>query len=203
PPRKTRWLMVTVFNTLNFDLLKEKINHLTNKITDEIQEFVYGFEGTSIEEAVGALLKDNNLTLSIAESCTGGNISKMITSIPGSSAYYLGSVVSYANEIKQEFLGVSQSNLENYGAVSEQVVREMQKGVLKQLKTDLSIATSGIMGPTGGSPEKPVGTVYICVGNSEKSVVEKLSLYKDRNLNIQYTSKRALDILRKFIKNEY
>ena len=123
----------------------------------------------------------------------------MITAIAGSSEYYKGSVVSYANEIKENVLGVQNETLKNYGAVSEETVREMVAGALNSLKVDYALATSGIMGPGGGSEEKPVGTVWLAVGNGQKVETLKLNLRFDRQRNIGMTAAAALNFLRKFI----
>ena len=114
-----------------------------------------------LEEKVGELLKAKKLSLSTAESCTGGGIAALITSVPGSSEYFNGSIVAYSNEIKMSLLHVSAETLEKHGAVSRETVTEMVKGAMKTLKTDCAVATSGIAGPGGGTPEKPVGTVWI------------------------------------------
>ncbi len=134
-----------------------------------------------------------------AESCTGGYIAHLITSIPGSSAFYKGSVVSYANEIKKDLLGVEAETLQRVGAVSEEVVIQMAKGALAAMKTDYAIAVSGIMGPDGGSAEKPVGTVWVAIGSNQKVEAHKLSFRFDRMRNIQLTTANALNLLRKFI----
>ena len=137
--------------------------------------------------------------MATAESCTGGYIAHLITTIPGSSAYFKGSVVSYANEAKENVLSVKHETLNTHGAVSEETVREMVSGVLKEMKTDYALATSGIMGPDGGSEEKPVGTVWIAAGNRERTITMKLNLRFDRKRNIDQTALAALNFLRKFI----
>ncbi len=137
--------------------------------------------------------------MATAESCTGGYIAHLITSIAGSSAYYKGSVVSYANEVKENVLGVQHETLETVGAVSEETVKEMVNGAIKELNVDFAVATSGIMGPDGGSEEKPVGTVWIAAGNKEKVETLKLNLRFDRQRNITMTANNALNFLRKFI----
>jgi nicotinamide-nucleotide amidase len=177
------------------DLLEEK----TLLVKNEIGQYIYGYGKMTLPEYIGEFLAENEMTLSIAESCTGGYLSQLITSIPGSSRYYQGSVIAYANEIKEAILSVNPDAIKKHGAVSEEVVSEMQKGVLNLYKTNLSIATSGIMGPSGGSKEKPVGTVYIADGNQERVKVRKLNLFKNRALNIQYTATKALELLRNFL----
>jgi nicotinamide-nucleotide amidase len=153
----------------------------------------------SLQEAVGKLLKERRRTVATAESCTGGFIAHLITSIPGSSDYFKGSVVSYSNESKVKVLQVAPDTLARMGAVSEETVRQMLKGILSLLHTDYAIATSGIMGPTGGSEEKPVGTAWIAVGNHGKINAQKFFFRFDRQRNIGLTATHALNLLRKFI----
>ena len=118
-------------------------------------------------------LKAKKLTISTAESCTGGLIAKLITDVPGSSDVFIGGVVSYSNEMKKKWLGVNPETLINYGAVSEQTVGEMLNGILRETRSDLAVAVSGIAGPTGGTPEKPVGTVFIGVAYDKQKMVKK------------------------------
>ena len=160
-------------------------------------------EDISLEQALGQLLTEKGLTLSTAESCTGGYVAHLITSVSGSSKYYLGSVLSYSNDVKMAQLGVKEETLKTHGAVSEQTVKEMVAGAVKLLKTDIAVATSGIAGPTGGTPDKPVGTIWIAAGNSEQVKTFKLSLGKDRTRNIQYTAIRALNMVRLFAQDVY
>ena len=152
-----------------------------------------------MEKVVGKLLSAKNKTLSTAESCTGGYIAHLITSHPGSSNYFKGSVISYDNEVKENVLHVSNKTLKTFGAVSEETVKEMLKGGLEVLQSDYVIAVSGIMGPGGGSAEKPVGTVWITVGNKNKVETLRLNLRFDRMRNIQVTAMNALNMVRKFI----
>jgi nicotinamide-nucleotide amidase len=173
------------------------------KLLDLIEDYVYGYDEDEIETVIGKLLKANNLTLATAESCTGGTIASMITSVPGSSSYYMGSVVSYDNRIKNEVLGVSQALLDKHGAVSEEVVSAMAEGVRKKLGVSIGIATSGIAGPDGGTPEKPVGTVWIAFANGDQTIAKKIQLTKDRNLNIRFSSVAALNLLRININKIY
>jgi len=164
-----------------------------------VKEFLVADEDEPLEVVVGKLLLARKQTMATAESCTGGYIAHLITSIPGSSDYYKGSIVSYANQVKQDLLGVQQRTLTQYGAVSEETVKEMVHGTLQQLKVDYVVATSGIMGPGGGTEQKPVGTVWIAVGNKEQVVTQKLNLRFDRQRNITTAALNALNFLRKFI----
>jgi nicotinamide-nucleotide amidase len=164
-----------------------------------VAEWMVTDQDITIQEAIGRLLKERGQTLGTAESCTGGYIAHLITSIPGSSHYFKGSVVSYANEIKTGLLHVDPRILATDGAVSQPTVEAMVRGALQQLDTDYVIATSGIMGPDGGSPEKPVGTVWIAVGNRQSILAQKFSFRFDRGRNIELTATNALNQLRKFI----
>lgn len=164
-----------------------------------VSEWMATDEDISLQEAIGRLLKARGKTLGTAESCTGGYIAHLITTIPGSSNYFKGSVVSYANEVKEKVLQVSPGTLSDNGAVSEPTVQEMVKGALQLLQTDFAIATSGIMGPGGGSPEKPVGTVWVAVGNHQKIITQKFTFRFDRLRNIELAATNALNLLRKFI----
>jgi len=159
-------------------------------------------EDLTLQQALGKVLRARGRTVGTAESCTGGYIAHLITSIPGSSQYFKGSVVSYANEVKQQVLGVSPSTLASAGAVSEETVREMAAGALKTLDTDYVVVTSGIMGPDGGSPEKPVGTAWVAVGSREKIQAQKFWFRFDRSRNIELTATNALNLLRKFILSD-
>ena len=182
--------------------LKKEIDTLKNQLLEKVGQFVYGYDEEKLEEAIGKILKEKGLTISTAESCTGGYIAHRITGIPGSSGYFWGSVVSYDNSVKMHSLGVKEETLQTFGAVSEETVKEMVVGAVAALKTDLAIATSGIMGPGGGTKEKPVGTIWVAVGNKNKIVTHKLSLTKSRSKNIEYTGNFALNFLRKFLLND-
>lgn len=166
-----------------------------DKLKQIIPQYIYATENKKIEEVVGELLKQQNATLATAESCTGGYISHLITSISGSSEYFKGAVVSYANEIKMKELGVKESDLLQYGAVSQAVVEQMALGVLQKMNTDYAVATSGVAGPTGGTDEKPVGTVWIAVAD-KNGVEAKLHHFgNDRALNIERSAVAALGML--------
>jgi nicotinamide-nucleotide amidase len=164
-----------------------------------VQEWMVVDEDLSLQQAVGRLLTQKNRTVGTAESCTGGYIAHLLTSIPGSSHYFKGGVISYADEVKTKLLEVPTATLAGTGAVSEETVRQMVQGSLALLETDYAIGVSGIMGPDGGSPEKPVGTVWIAVGNREKIVAQKFAFRFDRQRNIELTANNALNLLRKFI----
>ncbi|MBI3883376.1 MAG: CinA family protein, partial [Sphingobacteriales bacterium] len=164
-----------------------------------VKEYLVTNEDEPIEAVVGKLLKAKGKTVSTAESCTGGYIAHLFTAMPGSSAFYNGSVVSYANDVKKSLLNVQASTLQLKGAVSEAVVIQMIQGALQNIKTEYAIAVSGIMGPDGGLPDKPVGTVWVAVGNNNKIVTEQFHFRFDRMRNIHLTAVNALNMLRQLI----
>jgi nicotinamide-nucleotide amidase len=178
---------------------ESEIENLFQKLKEEVKEFLVADEDVPMEKVVGQLLLKNNKNISTAESCTGGYIAHLLTSIPGSSAFFDGSMVTYSYKAKENLLGVNNETLINFGAVSEEVVKEMATGLLQKMNTDYAIAVSGIMGPGGGSPDKPVGTVWIAVGNKEKIVTKIFHFRFDRSKNIQLTAMNALNMMRLFI----
>lgn len=179
--------------------IDQEVDNLFATLQELVSDHIVTNCDEKMEEVVAKLLAQQQKTLSTAESCTGGFIAHLLTSIPGSSVFYKGSIVSYSNEIKKELLDVMDQTLEEKGAVSEEVVIQMVKGALKQLKTDYAVAVSGIMGPDGGTPEKPVGTVWMAAGNNREIITQKLHFRFERQLNIQLTAVNALNLLRKFI----
>ena len=179
--------------------LEQDINHLFGKLKEKVKEFLVIDEDIPMELAVGKLLKQKGKTVATAESCTGGYIAHLITSHPGSSAYFTGSVVSYDNAIKERILHVSAETLQTAGAVSEGAVQQMARSVLNIMQTDYAIAVSGIMGPDGGTTEKPVGMVWIAVADKEKVVTKQFHFRFDRRRNIELTSISALNLLRLFL----
>lgn len=159
---------------------------------------VYGYEKESLEFVIGKLLTEQKKTISLAESCTGGTIAKLLTNVAGSSAYFKGGIISYANEIKMNILKVSEEDLKEYGAVSEPVVEQMANSIRSMMGTDFSISTSGIAGPTGGTKQKPIGTVWMAVSSVEKTISKKYLLpYNNRERNINVAANYALELLRK------
>ena len=191
-------LRLTATGTVKMEIENELTPYF-EKLQELVKEWLVANEDEGLEIVIGKILKAKGKTMATAESCTGGYIASLITSIAGSSAYYKGSVVSYANEIKENILGVKHETLTRTGAVSEETVAEMVKGAIAKLNADYALATSGIMGPEGGTEEKPVGTVWIAVGNKEKTETLKLNLRFDRQRNIAMTATNALNFLRKFI----
>lgn len=183
----------------NREQLENEVTALFEQLKQLVKEYLVTDTDEGMEVVIGKILKAKGKTMGTAESCTGGYIAHLVTSVPGASAYYNGSIVSYANKIKENMLGVKHTILQTVGAVSEETVTQMVKGALQQLDADYIIATSGIMGPDGGTPEKPVGTVWIAAGNKEKVVTRQLNFRFDRERNIRQTAHTALDFLRKFI----
>ncbi|HBC78315.1 MAG TPA: competence/damage-inducible protein A [Bacteroidales bacterium] len=183
------------------DKIEESVNEQVKNLYSVIPELIYGENEESLEMVIGKLLRMENKTICTAESCTGGNIAHMITCVPGSSDYFKGSVIAYANSIKTELLGVDEKLINRYGAVSEPVVISMAEGARRLLKADFAVATSGIAGPGGGTEEKPVGTLWTAVASESGTKAEKHTLGTDRIINITRFTTVALNMLRKQIIN--
>lgn len=184
------------------NLLEDAIYNSVESLKKIIPELICGYDSEKLEELIGKELLKKGKTISTAESCTGGNIAHLITSISGSSEYFKGSIVAYSNEIKHDILGVNKNDIDSYGAVSKQVVEQMALGACKVLNSDYAISTSGIAGPTGGTKEKPVGTTWISVSNG-KNVVSRLYVFGDqRERNIQRASLTALNMLLKLVNEK-
>ncbi|WP_018625824.1 CinA family nicotinamide mononucleotide deamidase-related protein [Niabella aurantiaca] len=179
--------------------LTEEVGLQFDQLTALLEDIVVSKTDEPIEKIVGHLLLKQQRTVATAESCTGGNVAHWITRVPGSSAYYNGSIVSYSNIIKEALLQVPATTLRTQGAVSSETVEAMVKGALQQLGTDYAVATSGIAGPDGGTPQKPVGTIWIAAGNQDRIVTRLLQLRFDREQNIEITTMQALLLLRKVI----
>lgn len=148
-----------------------------------------------LSKEISEIFWKEGFSLSTAESCTAGNVAAIITVVPGSSHFYKGGIVAYANELKQNILQVKAETLETYGAVSEETVIEMVKGAMQVFNTDFAVATSGIAGPAGGTPEKPVGTIWVAAGCKDKIVTAKLTEDNGRDKNIQSATKKTLQLL--------
>lgn len=182
--------------------LEELVEAEVKKLQQIIPENIYGYNQETMAEVIGRILKQNGKTLAVAESCTGGFISHLITSIAGCSAYYKGSVTAYSNEIKEKVLGVITESIFEHGAVSEEVAKEMAIGVKTLLNADFAVATTGIAGPDGGSEEKPVGTVWIAVAGENSVYAQKFVFGNNRERNIIRSGQTALQLLRNQILNE-
>jgi len=188
-------LRLTAYGT-NREVLLEAINKAEKELFPLAGKYIFGFDDDTMESVIGQLLRQKGMTLSTAESCTGGNIAQLVTSIAGSSDYFKGSVVAYSNEIKEKLLGVPHQTLLDHGAVSEQTVIAMAQGIRERFDTDYSIAVSGIAGPGGGTDEKPVGTTWIAVATPTETLARKFLLGDHRGRNIRKASVAALNMLR-------
>lgn len=192
---------------LRLSTIKGADNHLIKQVEDyalQIKEIIRDYwiadEDIPLEKAVLNLLEKNNLTLSVAESCTGGHISQLITKQAGSSSVFAGGGIVYSYDLKTKLLGVKKETLQKYGAVSEETIREMATGALANFNTDYTIAVSGIAGPGGGLPDKPVGTVWIAVANKEKTIARKFTFSNKRVQNIERSAIAALNLLFSLVK---
>ena len=186
---------------------EEKCDALIKSKCDEIKniigEYIYGEGETSLETVVSELLYKKNLSISTAESCTGGMIAATLISYPGISEVFKEGVVTYSNESKIRRLGVKEETLKKFGAVSEEIAREMVEGVAKNLNTDIAISTTGIAGPGGGTEEKPIGLVYVGIYIKGKTIVEKLNLTGDRESIRKKATLNSLNLLRKELIRNY
>ncbi len=189
---------------ISFDreMLQSSINEQFGQLTKLVREYLVTDADETLPVVIARLLSGAGKTMSTAESCTGGYIAHLITQQSGASRYFNGSVVSYSNQVKEDVLRVQQSTLETHGSVSEETVREMAQGALTLLNTDYAVAVSGIMGPNGGSAEKPVGTVWIAAGSRTGIIAHKFQFRFDRQRNIELTANNALNLLRKLIVSE-
>ena len=187
-------LRISVTGT-DIDALNREADQWKEALVKRIGKAVVATEDISFEEVIVRAFSTGGYTLSTAESCTGGNIARLITEIPGSSEMFQGSIVAYANSVKENMLGVQADTLAHHGAVSEQTVIEMAKGVQSKLNSNYAIATSGIAGPGGGTPEKPVGTVWVAVSGRDQVRTKLFQFHQDRLLNIERTTAQALLLL--------
>lgn len=183
-------------------LLHQELDAKIAELEAIIPDLVYGHEEETLQQVLGKILLTQGKQFGTAESCTGGYVAHLITTVPGSSAYFPGSVVTYSYEMKTKLLGVKTETLARFGAVSEETVREMAIGALDTLGVDVAVAISGIAGPDGGTPDKPVGTVWMSVSEGERTVVQKHLFGRDRLKNIQLTGTYALNLVRKFLLGE-
>lgn len=185
------------------ELLRFQMNKYQQQLQDLFSEELVSTEQKGLPEVLGDMLLEKELTVSCAESCTGGNIAHKIVSIAGSSDYFMGSVVSYSNEVKAEVLGVSRSDIDRYGAVSQEVAEQMACGAAKLMHTDCAIATTGIAGPGGGTKFKPVGTVWFAVKCADKMVSECINFKGNRHAVIGQATNHALNMLINLLRNYY
>lgn len=173
------------------------IDDLSLKIEKELGDAAFAFRGETMEEVVGRRLAMTEFTLAVAESCTGGLIAQRLTSVPGSSKYFIEGVVTYSNESKTRLLGVDKKLIKEFGAVSQQVARDMARGVRHRAKTDFGLAVTGVAGPSGGTEDKPVGLVYIALADDAHTEHKKLTIPGDRELVRWRASQAGLDMLRR------
>lgn len=188
-------LRLTAYGT-DREQLQQAIDKAEKRLFHYAGKYIFGFDDDTMESVVGNLLRTKGMTLSTAESCTGGNIAQLITSIAGSSDYFKGSVVAYSNEVKEQFLGVPHQILIDNGAVSEQTVIAMAEGIRARFSTDYAISVSGIAGPGGGTDEKPVGTTWIAIATPTETIARKYLFGEHRGRNIRKASITALNMLR-------
>lgn len=179
---------------------RSRVEQLAGEMTGIIGPVVFGHEAQTLEEVIGIRLREMGATLATAESCTGGYLSHLITSVAGSSDYFMGGIVSYANQAKEHLLGVESEALRNHGAVSKEVVMQMARGAQLKFGTTYALATSGVAGPGGGSEEKPVGTVWIATATPDGVKAKKFNFGNSRQRNIRKAALMALDLLRKEIQ---
>lgn len=183
-------------------MLNDQIEMYSQLISSELSDIYFGDEGTSLETEIGNLLKKFGRSISTAESCTGGSIAARMSSIAGSSEYFMGSIVAYHNEIKTQLLEVPEIVLEKEGAVSEACIKQMVLGACKIMGSDFAIASSGIAGPGGGTELKPVGTIWVACGNKDNLITKKLNIQLDRAKNIEYATNFALQLMWRYLKNQ-
>lgn len=184
------------------EMMEKELDAQFNQLQQIVKDHLVVTEDLPLEKALGDLLKQKGKSIATAESCSGGYIAHLITSIPGSSDYFKGTVVSYSYDAKETILGVNHETLETKGAVSEETIKEMFDGLLRVTTADYGIATSGIMGPGGGTEDKPVGTVWVAVGSRKKMVAKRLQFRHDRLKNIELTAANAMLMMFQFIRDE-
>ena len=175
----------------------QRLDVLEARLRDRAGRYIYGTDDDSLEAAVGRLLKEQGLTIAVAESCTGGLVAHRLTNVPGSSAYFVGGVVAYSNGVKMHQLGVEEAALAEHGAVSEVVAQQMAQGVRSHLNADIGLATTGVAGPSGGTPDKPVGTVWLGYADADGAEALLLRLVHDRDMNKELSATAALDLVRR------
>ncbi len=199
-PTSVRLRLSAMGNDLN--RLKQQVENEIEKLQKIIPDNIFGYNNDTMAGVIGQMLNETNKKLAVAESCTGGYIAHLVTSVPGSSNYFNGSVTAYSNSVKQNILHVKKSSLLQYGAVSEAVAIEMAQGVKQALNSEYAVATTGVAGPDGGTEEKPVGTVWIAVAGENEVIAKKFEFGDNRERNIIRSSQTALQLLRQLILKE-
>lgn len=183
------------------DRAKAQVAKVANEIRHRLGQYIYGENDEQLEEIIGRMLVEQKLKLAVAESCTGGLVAWRITNVPGSSAYFERGIVTYSNDSKSDLLGVSRETIDKYGAVSEQTSSEMAEGVRRIAGVDIGLSITGIAGPTGGTDQKPVGTVYIGISSAKGTSTSHFQFGYDRIMNRERTAQTALNILREHLAN--
>ena len=178
---------------------ENKAQKLVKQIEKKVGRFIYGYDSDRLQSVIGQLLSDNDKSLAVAESCTGGKLGEIITSVSGSSKYFAGGIIAYSNEVKISELGVKKTTLNKYGAVSEQTAIEMALGARKRFSADFALSITGVAGPGGGSDDKPVGLTFIGIATAQKSYAKEFNFGRDRETNRARASYAALELLRKDI----
>ena len=178
---------------------RERVNTLTRQLESVVGKYIYGRDNDTLEATVGQLLKDNDKSLAVAESCTAGQLGALIATIPGSSAYFVGGVIAYSNQVKIGHLHVNPEIIEKHGAVSEECAVAMAKGCRDAMESDYALSITGIAGPDGGTEEKPVGTTYIGLASAHSAYAKKFHFGTNRNVNRLRASYAALEMLRRDI----
>lgn len=179
--------------------LNQQVDELKIRMEEVVRYAVAGYDEDTMPQIVGKMLLERGLTIGSAESCTGGYLAHLLTSVAGSSHYFEGSVIAYSYALKEKLLGVSAEVLNTEGAVSENCVREMVRGAVERMGVDIAVAVSGIAGPGGGTPDKPVGTVWLAVGDKDSIITAKLGIDRGRLKNIEYAANSGLNLIRKFL----
>lgn len=195
-------LRLTITGPDDKDSLENTLQDYTHQICDELGDLVFGFDQSDLETEIGKLCLEKSITIGTVESCTGGKIAHRIVSVAGASSYFEGSIISYSNRIKNQIVGVPPEILAKHGAVSDATVTEMVKRGCALLGVDVVIAVSGIAGPSGGSPEKPVGTIWLAVGNKTEVTTLLYKAGKNRAKNIELAAQAGLNLLRKFLHRQ-
>jgi len=189
-----------IYYKSNFD--NKTLEAVIDQIKLRVGDYIYSTQGNDIAQVIGNIMSENNLKLSLAESCTGGYLGHLITSVSGSSMYFEGGVIAYSNKVKEQHLGVNKATISEFGAVSQEVAKEMANGVRDKFNTDIGIAISGVAGPQGGTKDKPVGTICFALSSKHKTISRRYQFYKVRHMNIELSAITALRLLwEEFLKD--
>ena len=186
--------------SLDSSISKDTFTQFKNLVEYKIKKYIYGYDDDKLNQIIGEILSKERKTLAVAESCTGGYLSKVITDIPGSSSYFKGGIVSYSNDMKVKILGINNDVINEYGAVSKEVAVLMSENIRKKCNSDYGISTTGIAGPTGGSSDKPVGRVYISISTKKNTICKEFTFSDQRKINRNITIYISLFLLKKSIE---